>query len=84
MSLTVNRTIYLYAQRLISDQAECDFVRLRYLLGGDRPSQTTRHGVSPTRITGQVSRPDAEGWCSIDAEAPTYALHPHPNDNPKV
>ena len=25
--------------------------RLRYILGGDRPSQTTRLAVSPIRIT---------------------------------
>ncbi len=32
----------LYTLRLISKQPEPTFVRLRYLLGGDRPSQTTR------------------------------------------
>ena len=29
-----------YTQRLISDQPEGTFERLRYFLGGDRPSQT--------------------------------------------
>ena len=29
-----------YTQRLISDQPEGTFERLRYILGGDRPSQT--------------------------------------------
>ena len=33
-------------QRLISKQPERTFVRLRYLLGGDRPSQTTRLALS--------------------------------------
>ena len=33
---------YLYALRLIADQAECTFALLRYSLGGDRPSQTAR------------------------------------------
>src|SRR5436190_18855820 len=37
----------------ISDRAEGTFVLLRYSLGGDRPSQTTRHALSPARITGQ-------------------------------
>ena len=37
----------------MSDRAEGTFVLLRYSLGGDRPSQTTRHALSPTRITGQ-------------------------------
>ena len=42
----------LYTLRAIADRAEGTFARLRYLLGGDRPSQTTHHTVSPTRITG--------------------------------
>ena len=32
-----------YTQQLISDQLEPTFARLRYSLGGDRPSQTTHH-----------------------------------------
>ena len=35
----------------ISDRAEGTFVLLRYSLGGDRPSQTTHHTLSPIRIT---------------------------------
>jgi hypothetical protein len=42
----------LYAQRLMANQAEGTIGRLRYSLGGDRPSQTTRLTLSPTRITG--------------------------------
>src|SRR3990172_7471122 len=38
--------------RLIAKQPERTFARLRYTLGGDRPSQTTRLVVSLTRITG--------------------------------
>ena len=34
------------AHRLISDQPEPTIARLRYCLGGDRPSQTTHHAVS--------------------------------------
>ena len=37
---------------LISKQPEGTFGRLRYRLGGDRPSQTTRLTVSPGRIHG--------------------------------
>jgi hypothetical protein len=33
-------------QGLISDQPELTIARLRYSLGGDRPSQTTRHAGS--------------------------------------
>ena len=38
-------------QRAISDRSEPTFARLRYSLGGDRPSQTTRHAGSRIRIT---------------------------------
>lgn len=37
----------LYTLRLISDQPEGTFARLRYRLGGDRPSQTPRLKLSP-------------------------------------
>ena len=37
-------------QRAISDRSEPTFARLRYCLGGDRPSQTTRLPRSPRRI----------------------------------
>src|SRR5665811_762080 len=40
-------------RQLISDQLEPTFARLRYSLGGDRPSQTTHHALSRTRITGR-------------------------------
>ena len=36
--------------RLISDQPEPTIARLRYSLGGDRPSQTTHHAGSRTRV----------------------------------
>src|SRR5699024_4758889 len=41
----------LCTQRTMSDRAEGTFVRLRYSLGGDRPSQTTHHTLSLNRIT---------------------------------
>ena len=39
-------------QQLISDQLEPTFARLRYSLGGDRPSQTTHHAGSRIRVHG--------------------------------
>ena len=42
----------LYTLRLVSNQPERTFARLRYFLGGDRPSQTAHQTVSLTRITG--------------------------------
>ena len=44
--------LYPCALRLISKQPEPSFVRLRYALGGDRPSQTTHQTVSLYRIHG--------------------------------
>src|SRR5205809_4816887 len=38
--------------RTISDRAEGTFARLRYILGGDRPSQTTHLSLSGARIHG--------------------------------
>ena len=39
-------------QRPISDRPEPTFARLRYSLGGDRPSQTTHHAGSRIRLHG--------------------------------
>jgi hypothetical protein len=38
-------------RRLIANQAEGTFGHLRYLLGGDRPSQTAHQALFPIRIT---------------------------------
>ena len=38
---------------MISIHAEPSFERLRYILGGDRPSQTARLTVSPDQIHGR-------------------------------
>jgi hypothetical protein len=40
-----------YALRTISNRAEGTFARLRYILGGDRPSQTTHLTLFQSRIT---------------------------------
>ena len=45
-------TFCLYTLRAISIRAEETFGRLRYLLGGDRPSQTARLTRSPYRFHG--------------------------------
>ena len=42
--------LYSCAQCTMSDRAEGNFALLRYTLGGDRPSQTTHHTLSLTRI----------------------------------
>ncbi len=40
----------LYTLRLVSNQPERTFARLRYFFGGDRPSQTTHQTLSPARV----------------------------------
>ena len=45
----------LYTLRTISDRAEGTFARLRYILGGDRPSQTAQLKMSSARIHGNQS-----------------------------
>ena len=42
----------LYTRRRISKPAEGTFGRLRYALGGDRPSQTTHQALSLARLHG--------------------------------
>jgi hypothetical protein len=39
---------------MITDHVENTFESLRYILGGDRPSQTTRLTLSITRIHGKM------------------------------
>src|SRR5579864_1357039 len=41
-----------YTLRLVSNQAEGTFARLRYNFGGDRPSQTAHQTLSPLRLNG--------------------------------
>ena len=45
--------LYVYTHCMISIHAEPSFERLRYILGGDRPSQTARLTVSPDRFHGR-------------------------------
>ena len=44
-------TLCLCTRRVIAKHAEVTFARLRYFFGGDRPSQTTHHTLSPARVT---------------------------------
>ena len=46
----------LCTQRLVSNQPEGTFARLRYSFGGDRPSQTTRQTLSLFPIQGNRIR----------------------------
>src|SRR5207249_449989 len=52
-------------QGLISDQPEPTIARLRYSLGGDRPSQTTRHAGSRPQLHGaRLDARDRKGGIS--------------------
>ncbi len=56
---------YLCALRMITDHAEGTFESLRYILGGDRPSQTTRLTMSRTLIQGpRLESKQAKGGIS--------------------
>ena len=45
--------LYLYTLRMISNHSEGTFGRLRYTLGGDRPSQTAHLTLSLAWLTGR-------------------------------
>ena len=60
--------------RAISVRAEETFGRLRYSLGGDRPSQTARLTVSPDRIHGR--RLETQQYKSGIPPATPYKLTP--------
>ena len=52
VGLAVKLPVCLYTLRAITDRAEGTIGRLRYILGGDRPSQTTHLALSPIPIQG--------------------------------
>ena len=45
-----------YAPPTVTNRSEWTFASLRYSLGGDHPSQTTRHAMSPRRGLGSRQR----------------------------
>ncbi len=74
-----------YTRRLVSNQAEGTIARLRYSLGGDRPSQTAHIALFLARIHGiEVRFLTTQGWyfkvdstrTSVRAsQSPTYPTH---------
>jgi hypothetical protein len=66
--------ICLYTLQVISKHLEPTFESLRYNLGGDRPSQTTRLVVSPNRIHG----------CRLDTDHAKGGISPLTPPNPKA
>ena len=66
----------LYTLQVISKHLEPTFVRLRYTLGGDRPSQTTRLIVSLRRIHGsRLETEQTSVWISLRVE-PVFQVLP--------
>ena len=52
MGLAVKHAYALALRRAVADRPERTFARLRYSLGGDRPSQTARLARSPAPVQG--------------------------------
>ena len=52
VGLAVKPAIYLCAYRVIANHTKQTFERLRYRLGGDRPSQTARLALFSVLIQG--------------------------------
>src|SRR5262245_8068119 len=69
-----------YALRTISNRAEGTFARLRYILGGDRPSQTTHLTLFTARFHGAVlEAQDTKGGISrVAPPGPQSWLHSLP------
>ncbi len=60
--------LYLYALRAIANRTEGTIALLRYLLGGDRPSQTAHLTMFPARIHGtRLELKYAKGGISLTA-----------------
>ena len=80
--------------KLISDQPEPTIARLRYSLGGDRPSQTTHHTGSRTRLhwprldsrrkKGGISHFDSTTTGAMVSKSPAYATHFHSDATVKL
>jgi hypothetical protein len=79
--------------QLISDQPEPTIARLRYSLGGDRPSQTTHHaGSRPGLHQARLDIRDHKGGISRlpppqlapGFKAPAYPTHTIPNTTAKL
>ena len=82
-----------YTRRLVSNQAEGTFARLRYSLGGDRPSQTTYHALSRWlhatrldihRLKGGISHCDSMKAGASTSTSTTYSTHETTNASAKL
>jgi hypothetical protein len=65
-----------YTRQTVSNRPEPNFARLRYTLGGDRPSQTAHHTGSPHRFGAGLELKKCQGGISpLPPRQLTPALH---------
>ena len=86
--------ICLCTQRTISDRSEGTFGRLRYFLGGDRPSQTAHltnvlspdswHPVRTSVLSGWYPKDDSTKADALASKSPTYPVQTIPKFNAKL
>ena len=79
---------------MITNHAEGTFESLRYILGGDRPSQTTRLTLFPILIQGPgleseqnkggISHCDSTMTSDTASKSPTYSTRALPKHNDKL
>ena len=82
----------IYTLHLVSIQTERTFGRLRYSLGGDRPSQTARLALSVNnsffvRVSNHQGRYPNGGSSDTDVPVslpPAYPVHDHPKLNTRL
>ena len=78
---------------MVSIHAELTFERLRYSLGGDRPSQTARQALSKVPSRDPVRTDAYRGWYPngdssrtkiLPSKSPTYPVHDARPPNAKL
>ncbi len=94
VSLAVRQAYAIALSQTVSNRPEPTIARLRYSLGGDRPSQTTRHRGSYYRITvvwldirneqGGISQVGSTRTGAQVSKPPTYSTQFFPNATLKL
>ena len=81
----------IYTLNLVSIQTERTFGRLRYSLGGDRPSQTARLALSMSFLyvrasnhQGRYPNVGSKNTGVLFSSPPAYPVHDHPKPNTRL
>ena len=87
-------TLYAYTRRAISIRPEVTFARLRYSLGGDRPSQTARLALSHSMLQwpmvrtssykGRYPNVGSDKTKILSSQPPAYPVHRMTKFNTKL